>query len=67
VSDANEPTTEYPPTSWDHDTRFVAPGPMSHHLANYLAMCAPRPSRFSRANRFRTHADLALAGATSVN
>jgi hypothetical protein len=41
VSDEIEPTTEYPPTSWEHDTEFVAPGPMSHPLANYLAMCAP--------------------------
>jgi hypothetical protein len=40
---------------------------MSHHLANYLAMCAPRAPRVSRANRFRVHGDLVLAGAASVN
>jgi hypothetical protein len=67
VSDELEPTTEYPPTNWEHETEFVAPGPMSRPLANYLAMCAPRSSRVSRANRFRAHADLVLAGAASVN
>ena len=36
-------------------------------LANYLAMCAPRSPRVSRANHFRVHADLVLAGAASVN
>ena len=46
---------------------FVAPGPMSRPLANYLAMCAPRAPRASRANRFRVHPDLVLAGAASVN
>jgi hypothetical protein len=67
VSDETERTTEYPPTNWESDTEFVAPGPMSHPLANYLAMCAPRSPRVSRANRFRVHADLVLAGAASVN
>jgi hypothetical protein len=67
VSDEFEPTTEYPPTNFEHETEFVAPGPMSPALANYLAMCAPRSPRVSRANRFRTHADLVLAGAASVN
>jgi hypothetical protein len=67
VSDDFEPTTEYPPTSWESDTEFVAPGPMSRPLANYLAMCAPRSSRVSRANHFRAHSDLVLAGAASVN
>jgi hypothetical protein len=67
VSDEIEPTTEYPPTNWEHDTEFVAPGPMSHSLANYLAMCAPRSPRVSRANRFRVHGDLVLAGTASVN
>ena len=67
MSDEIEPTTEYPPTTWEHDTEFVSPGPMSHPLANYLAMCAPRSPRVSRANRFRVHADLVLAGAASVN
>src|SRR5215471_4307405 len=67
VSDEIEPTTEYPPTSWEPDTVFEAPGPMSSSLANYLAMCAPRASRVSRAIPFRAHPDLVLAGAASVN
>ncbi len=67
MSDEIEPTTEYPPTTWESDTEFVAPGPMSHPLANYLAMCAPRSPRVSRANRFRVHGDLVLAGTASVN
>jgi len=67
VSEAFEPTTEYPPTSWESDAVFVAPGPMSRPLANYLAMCAPRSPRVSRANHFRGHSDLVLAGAASVN
>jgi hypothetical protein len=67
VSDAIEPTTEYPPTNWEHETVFEAPGPMSGALANYLAMCAPRSPRVSRANRFRVHSDLVLAGGASVN
>jgi hypothetical protein len=67
VSDADEPTTEYPPTLWESDTEFESPGPMSRPLANYLAMCAPRSRRASRANRFRDHADLVLAGFGSVN
>jgi hypothetical protein len=67
VSDDFEPTTEYPPTVWETDTEFESPGPMSRPLANYLAMCAPRSRRSSRANRFRDHADLVLAGAASVN
>ena len=67
MSDADEPTTEYPPANWESDAEFVAPGPMSRPLANYLAMCAPRSPRVSRANRFRAHADLVLAGAASVN
>ena len=62
MSDAFEGTTEYPPTSWESDAVFVAPGPMSRPLANYLAMCAPRSPRVSRANRFGAHADLLLAG-----
>ena len=66
MSDELEPTTEYPPTSWE-STVFEAPGPMSRPLADYLAMCAPRSRRVSRANRFRVHADLVLAGAGSVN
>jgi hypothetical protein len=57
VSDEIERTTEYPPTTWDSDTEFVAPGPMSRPLANYLAMCAPRSARMSRANHFRVHVD----------
>ena len=61
------PTTEYPPVSWESDTVFEAPGPMSRPLANYLAMCAPRAPRASRANRFRVHPDLVLAGAASIN
>jgi hypothetical protein len=67
VSDADEPTTEYPPTSWDTGTEFQPPGPLSRPLANYLAMCAPRTRRASRANRFRGHADLVLATSGSVN
>ncbi|HEX4528340.1 MAG TPA: hypothetical protein VIA11_02920 [Acidimicrobiia bacterium] len=67
MSDADEPTTEYPPTVWESDTEFASPGPMSRPLANYLAMCAPRSRRASRANRFRDHADLVLAGFGSVN
>jgi hypothetical protein len=67
VSDEIEPTTEYPPTVWESDTEFESPGPMSRPLANYLAMCAPRSRRASRANRFRDHADLVLAGIASVN
>jgi hypothetical protein len=67
VSDAFEPTTEYPPTVWESDTEFESPGPVSRPLANYLAMCAPRSRRASRANRFRDHADLVLAGIASVN
>jgi hypothetical protein len=67
VSDDFEPTTEYPPTNWERDTEFEAPGPLSRPLANYLAMCAPRSARVSRANRFRGHSDLVLAGAASVN
>jgi hypothetical protein len=67
VSDAFEPTTEYPPTVWETGIEFESPGPMSHPLANYLAMCAPRSARASRANRFRAHADLVLAGIGSVN
>jgi hypothetical protein len=65
VSDAFEPTTEYPPTDWEHGAVFEAPGPMSHPLANYLAMCAPRSPRVSTANRFRAPDDLVLAGAAS--
>jgi hypothetical protein len=42
VSDDLVPTTEYPPVSWESDTVFEAPGPMSRPLANYLAMFAPR-------------------------
>jgi hypothetical protein len=57
VSDDFEPTTEYPPATWESDAVFEAPGPMSRPLANYLAMCAPRSHRVSRANRFRVHAD----------
>lgn len=64
MSDAFEPTTEYPPTVWEIGIEFESPGPMSRPLANYLAMCAPRASR---ANRFRDHADLVLAGIGSVN
>ena len=67
VSQDFEPTTEYPPTVWDTGIEFEAPGPMSGPLANYLAMCAPRSPRASRANRFRDHADLVLAGSGSVN
>ena len=67
MSDDFEPTTEYPPVSWERETEFRAPGPMSRPLANYLAMCAPRSHRVSRANRFRVHGDLVLAGAASVN
>jgi hypothetical protein len=67
VSDDFEPTTEYPPTVWESDAEFQSPGPMSRPLANYLAMCAPRSRRASRANRFRDHADLVLAGIASVN
>jgi hypothetical protein len=67
VSADSGPTTEYPPTTWESATEFVAPGPMSRPLANYLAMCAPRSPRVSRANRFRAHSDLVLAGAASVN
>ena len=67
MSDAFEPTTEYPPTVWERDAEFVSPGPMSRPLANYLAMCAPRSRRASRANRFRDHADLVLASAASAN
>jgi hypothetical protein len=67
VSDDFEPTTEYPPTVWETGNEFVSPGPLSHSLANYLAMCAPRAPRASRANRFRDHADLVLAGVGSVN
>ena len=67
VSNDFEPTTEYPPTSWESDTVFESPGPMSGPLANYLAMCAPRSPRVSRANHFRVHADLVLAGGASVN
>jgi hypothetical protein len=67
VSDADEPTTEYPPTVWDTGTEFEAPGPVSRPVANYLAMCAPRTRRASRATRFREHAGLAFAGLGSVN
>jgi hypothetical protein len=67
VSDEFEPTTEYPPTVWESAPEFESPGPMSRPLANYLAMCAPRSRRASRANRFRDHADLVLAGVASVN
>jgi hypothetical protein len=67
VSDADEPTTAYPPTSWETGAEFEAPGPMSRPLANYLAMCAPRTRRASRANRFRDHVGLAFAGIGSVN
>lgn len=67
MSDEVERTTEYPPANWEHDTEFVAPGPMSSPLANYLAMCAPRSPRVSKANHFRVHADLVLVGAASVN
>jgi hypothetical protein len=67
VSNETEPTTEYPPTAWESDTVFESPGPMSGPLANYLAMCAPRSPRISRANRFRVHSDLVLAGAASAN
>ncbi len=66
MSDAFEPTTEYPPTNPQTGREFVAPGPMSGPLANYLAMCAPRSAGASRANR-RHHADLVLAGVGSVN
>jgi hypothetical protein len=67
VSDELEPTTEYPPTSWESDAVFEAPGPMCRPLADYLAMCAPRSRRVSRANRFRVHHDLVVAGAGSIN
>jgi hypothetical protein len=67
VSDDLVPTTEYPPDSCESDTVFEAPGPMSRPLANYLAMCAPRSPRVSRANRFRIDAHLVLVGAASVN
>jgi hypothetical protein len=67
VSDDFEPTTDYPPATPDHGAVFEAPGPLSRPLADYLAMCAPRRARVSRANRFRDHADLVLAGAASVN
>jgi len=67
VSDDFEPTTEYPPTNWESDAVFVAPGPLSRPLANYLAMCAPRSPRSSSANRFRGRSDLVLAGVASVN
>lgn len=67
MSDAFEPTTEYPPTIPETGKEFVSPGPMSRPLANYLAMCAPRSARASRANRFRHHADLMLAGVGSIN
>ncbi len=67
MSDAFEPTTEYPPAIPETGTEFVSPGPVSWPLANYFAMCAPRSSRASRANRFRSHADLVLAGVASVN
>jgi hypothetical protein len=67
VSDADEPTTEYPPTTWDTGTEFEAPGPMSRQLANYLAMCAPRTRRASRAVRFTDHPGLVFAGLASVN
>ncbi len=55
MSDADEPTTEYPPTTWEAPAEFQAPGPVSRPLANYLAMCAPRSNRASNANRFRDH------------
>jgi hypothetical protein len=67
VSDADEPTTEYPPTSWDTGIEFEAPGPVSRPLANYLAMCAPRTRLDSRATRFGEHAGFALAAVGAVN
>jgi len=67
VSDDFEPTTEYPPVSWESEAVFEAPGPMSRPLATYLAMCAPRSPRVSRADRCRIDADLVLTGAASVN
>jgi hypothetical protein len=67
VSDDFEPTTEYPPTTWESTAEFAAPGPVSRPLADYLAMCAPRAARVSRANRFRTHRDLVLTATASTN
>ena len=51
VSDAFEPTTEYPPTVWETGIEFESPGPMSRPLANYLAMCAPRMRRHADVTR----------------
>ena len=58
MSDAFEPTTEYPPAIPETGNEFVSPGPLSRPLSDYLAMCAPRSPRASRANRVRNHADL---------
>ena len=60
----DEPTTAYPPTSWDTGSTFEAPGPVSRPLANYLAMCAPRRTRIPRASRVRD-AKLTLAFAAA--
>ena len=68
MSDDFEPTTEYPPTVWESDTEFEAPGPDVPAVGQL-----PRDVRPAVAggHRGRTasavHADLVLAGIASVN
>ena len=43
MSILSQPRAEYPPRVWENDDEFMPPGPVTRVLANYLAMCAPRP------------------------
>ena len=40
-----ETTAQYPPSADEAVQVFVAPGPVSRVVADYLAMCAPRSPR----------------------
>jgi hypothetical protein len=44
-----EKTAQYPPSADEAVQEFVAPGPVSGVVVNYLAMCAPRMPRLVRA------------------
>ncbi len=63
VSILSKPEVEYPPRAWEGHDEFTPPGPVSHVLTNYLAMCAPR-SRAHRAPR-RPHVNTGSNRTTS--
>jgi hypothetical protein len=51
-----EKTAHYPPSADEVVQEFVAPGPVSRVVANYLEMCSPRAPRTERRPRLRVAA-----------